>query len=206
MSWLRVDDGFVENPKIIELSDRAFRLHMAGLCFCARNLTDGLLTDRAVRGVCALTSATRKHIAELVQAGVWLEHGGRFEIKDFLDYNPAAETAKRLRAERSAAGRRGAEKRWADGKSHGNGYSNGHGKPHMPRPVPILSLASNGPLDAADRLDRILESEKGLREWLRGEGLVLAADPRCFREELGAKFGITGDLAEECRASIEASA
>lgn len=100
MSWLRVDDTFVEHPKVIDLSDRSFRLHVAGMCFCARNLTDGVLVKRSVSVVCALSSATRKHVAELVEAGLWVKAGDGFEVKDFLIYNP---TGEKVKADRDAA-------------------------------------------------------------------------------------------------------
>ena len=41
MTWLRIDDAMVDHPKIIGLSDGAFRLHITALCYCARHLTDG---------------------------------------------------------------------------------------------------------------------------------------------------------------------
>jgi hypothetical protein len=101
VSWLRIDDGFAEHPKLMDVSDRAFRLHVAALCFCARNLTDGELVDRSVRMVCALSAATKKHVAELVAAGLWVKRAdGTFEVKDFLEYNP---TAEKVKAERDAA-------------------------------------------------------------------------------------------------------
>jgi hypothetical protein len=101
VSWLRLDDGFAEHPKLMDVSDRAFRLHVAALCFCARNLTDGELVDRSVRMVCALSSATKKHVAELVAAGLWVKRAdGTFGVKDFLEYNP---TAEKVKAERDAA-------------------------------------------------------------------------------------------------------
>lgn len=139
MSWLKIDDGFVENTKVLELTDRGFRLHMAGLCYCARNLTDGILVMRAVKVVCALTAATRRHLVELRDAGLWVALEDGYEIKDYLDYNPDAATVKARQAERSASGKRGADSRWhgkpdsnSDSSSHANGYSSRA----KPRPVP----------------------------------------------------------------------
>lgn len=132
MSWLRIDDGFVEHEKVIGLSDRAFRLHMGALCFCARNLTDGRLNSASIRMVSGLVSATKKHVSELETAGLWLPNADGFEVKDYLEYNMDAETAKALKKRRSDAGKLGAAKRWDDGKSHdtghGPGYSKSHGK------------------------------------------------------------------------------
>jgi protein gp37 len=112
VSWLRIDDGFAEHPKVMDVSDRAFRLHVAAMCFCARNLTDGELAERSVRMVCALTAATKKHVAELVDAGLWLKRdGGAFEVKDFLEYNP---TAEKVKADRDAARVRMSRRRSAE--------------------------------------------------------------------------------------------
>jgi hypothetical protein len=113
MSWLRIDDGFVEHPKILDLSDRAFRLHLAGLCYSARNLTDGVLVERSVRVLFAVTSAQRKHLLELVSASVWEEGDGVWVIRDYLDYNPSAVKVKETRAaakERMAKAREVREK------------------------------------------------------------------------------------------------
>jgi hypothetical protein len=100
VSWLRIDDGFAEHPKVIGLSDRAFRLHVAAMCFCARNLTDGRLVKRSVGMVCALAQASKKHVGELVDAGLWIREDDGYAIKDFLVYNPPAE---KVKADRDAA-------------------------------------------------------------------------------------------------------
>lgn len=116
MTWLRIEDGFVEHPKISDLSDRAFRLHMAGLCYCARNLTDGLLTVRATKVVCALANASRRQLVELRDAGLWLPEGEGWLIRDYLEYNPPAEEVKRRRSESAAR-----QRRWRDSHRAPNG-------------------------------------------------------------------------------------
>ncbi len=57
MPWLKIDDGFAEHRKIVGLNDRAFRLHVVALVYCARNLTDGHLTATEARIVCATVEA-----------------------------------------------------------------------------------------------------------------------------------------------------
>lgn len=95
MSWVKVDDGFPEHQKVVGLTDRSFRLHVAALCHCGRNLTDGALTPRAVKVLCALTaSSTKRHVAELVGAALWLERDDGYEVKDFLVYNRSGEQVK----------------------------------------------------------------------------------------------------------------
>lgn len=110
MSYLLIDDVFAEHPKIEGLSDKAFRLHVTGLLFCARNLTDGRLTDRSVKVVCASANASRKHVVELRDAGLWLAADGGFEIKDYLEHNPKAEVVKKRRADAADRQRRHRER------------------------------------------------------------------------------------------------
>lgn len=109
MSWLRIDDGFAEHPKIQSVSERARWMHIVALCYSARNLNDGILTAQAVKVVAAIVDKPcRAATNELVRAGLWLKlpHGG-YQIKDYLEWNPDAETVKRLRKERQEAGRKG---------------------------------------------------------------------------------------------------
>lgn len=109
MTWVKLDDGFPEHPKISELSDRAFRIHVAALCYCGRNLTDGHIPSSVVR---SLTLGRGKAVTELVTAEVWHKNGNGFVINDYLDYNPSREHVEAERERRREAGRKGADKRW----------------------------------------------------------------------------------------------
>ena len=97
MTWLRLDDGFSEHRKVIDLSDAAFRLHVSALCFCARNLTDGFLSEAASHRCYPKPKAA---IAELLQAKLWTRTSSGYTIHDYLTYNP---TRERVAAEREAA-------------------------------------------------------------------------------------------------------
>lgn len=120
MSWVRLDDGFPEHPKISGLSDRAFRFHVAALCYCARNLTDGVIDRKAVRIIGAVVGAKRPLglVQTLVNASLWGTCSDTFVINDYLDYNPsndqvktdrnrAAERMRALRSARSSGARSG---------------------------------------------------------------------------------------------------
>jgi hypothetical protein len=100
MAWVKVDDGFPNNAKVEPLSDRAFRLHVAGMCYSARNLTDGILSPRSVTILRAETKATNKHAAELISAGLWDVIDDGYSIHDYLEYNPTREKvlAERVKA------------------------------------------------------------------------------------------------------------
>jgi hypothetical protein len=91
VTWVAIDDGFVEHRKVDGLSDRSFRLHIAALCYCGRNLTDGVLTERAVKVVRAIVSGSPRHVRELAAVGLWLDTDDGYQVKDYLEYNPSAE-------------------------------------------------------------------------------------------------------------------
>lgn len=49
MSWVRLDDGYPDHPKIAVLSDRAFRVHTRALCHAWRFKTTGLIDGKTAR-------------------------------------------------------------------------------------------------------------------------------------------------------------
>lgn len=102
VTWLRLDDEFVEHDKIEKLTDRAFRLHVAALCHCARRSTDGFVSPKATKVLLALVSATKRHINELIRAELWRGHADGYVIKDYLDYNPDSATVKAQKARNAA--------------------------------------------------------------------------------------------------------
>lgn len=88
MPWVKLDDRFPSHRKIALLSDRAFRLHVSAICWCAENLTDGRISDRELALVAHVRSI--KTIAmQLEDAGLWDRIDGGWEIHDYLDYNPS---------------------------------------------------------------------------------------------------------------------
>jgi hypothetical protein len=103
MTWLRIDDGFVEHERIEPLTDKAFRLHVTGMCLCARKLTDGLVSDKDVRVCLTISGSTRRVLSQLQTAGLWVKEGKHYRIRDYLDYNP---TAAKVKADRAKAAER----------------------------------------------------------------------------------------------------
>jgi hypothetical protein len=104
MSWFHLDDGFVDNRKVADLTDSAFRLYVAGIAHCARNLTDGLIHDEDVpRLVRKYRPASRR---ELVASGLWVESLGHVLVHDYLDWNDSRERVMEKR--QKAAKRRAA--------------------------------------------------------------------------------------------------
>jgi hypothetical protein len=85
MPYLNLDDGFSEHRKVDALSHGAFRLHTSGLCYCARELTDGFVLKHRVARLMPDYKAT--YLAELIDAAMWLPAKGGYAIHDYLEWN-----------------------------------------------------------------------------------------------------------------------
>lgn len=86
MSWVRIDDAAMTHPKIVGLSDKAFRLWVWGLAYCQQHLTDGFL-PRA-----AMPPSSSRTAVSLVLARLWdAEESGDHRVHDYLDWNDSRE-------------------------------------------------------------------------------------------------------------------
>jgi hypothetical protein len=110
MTWLRLDDGFPEHPKVVGLTDAAFRLEVSALCYAHRNITDGLIPEgfiprRLARSVPALEAA-RLWVPS--PEGGWL-------LNDYLAWQSSRAAIEEIRDTRRKAGAKGARARWQNG-------------------------------------------------------------------------------------------
>jgi hypothetical protein len=94
--WVKIDVSYLRNPKLTAVSAPARLLHLASICWCADQLTDGHIPRRILIGLAheagiAKTWAERR-AAELEQAGLWEPNGraGGWEVHDFALMNPQA--------------------------------------------------------------------------------------------------------------------
>ena len=110
MTWARLDDGFADHPKIVGLSDAAFRQHVTAICYAARHSTDGHVPKGA-----AFVRPPRSR--ELIAAGLWHdETDGTYTIHDFLSYNKSRSEVMATRQANATAGAKGALSRWHHGQ------------------------------------------------------------------------------------------
>lgn len=118
--YVRIDVLMPEHPKIEGLSDKAFRALVELWCYCGRNRTDGLVSEKRWRD-----TGTPRARAELVKAGLAeLRTGEGCMMHDFT--GPDGRGHQRTRAEieelsakRTEAAKKAAAARWGDTKTHG---------------------------------------------------------------------------------------
>lgn len=127
MVWVRVSDDAIDHPKIVALSDGAFRLWVAGLCYCQKHLTDGHISRAALRGLRAMTRGRVLELttAQTPYAALWEEVASGFQVHDYLDWNDSAETVRYRQAKQTQLKNDGKErlKKWRE-KQVGNAESN----------------------------------------------------------------------------------
>lgn len=99
MTWVKLDDGFFYNRKVMALSNGAKLLFVAGVCHCNHQLTDGFIETGAARTLLGMLALRPKVCGELVEAGMWHKREGGYEVHDYLQYQRDATTARREKAE-----------------------------------------------------------------------------------------------------------
>jgi len=132
MAWVRIDDGFPEHRKVVAVGPLGMAMQVAGICYCNRNLTDGFIPWAAARTLltweflgeqgeqgakrytiavtCGMQGddvTTEFVIGLLLEAGIWEEVEGGYQIHDYDEYQPTKAEVLALQEERREAGRRG---------------------------------------------------------------------------------------------------
>jgi hypothetical protein len=123
MTWVRLDDGFPNHPKIIGLSDGAFRLYITALCYSNAYLTDGIIPQITVKKL-----SNSRHISSLIEANLWEICGDDIKI---LGYDEYQFTKEKVESERRKAAERKAKSRQSR-DSHGVTPS----EVLLPHPIP----------------------------------------------------------------------
>lgn len=112
LSWVRLDCGFTQNRKVLELvSGRKFQavtVYIGGLGYAGAQETDGLVP----KGALPLLHGTVKQARELTEVGLWVPCLEGWLIKNWDEYQPSRQTS----AERSERARNAANKRWEASK------------------------------------------------------------------------------------------
>lgn len=109
LPWVRLETALPTNPKILLLvEDKAFQAiaaYVFGLSYCGAQGTDGFVPRAAL----PFLHARKADAGRLVDAGLWLEVAGGWEINGWHDFQPTSEelAKRRERAKKAAA------KRWS---------------------------------------------------------------------------------------------
>lgn len=143
-TWFKVDDRFPESDKVIELTLRPEGLAALGLwtlcgAWAAGRGNGGRIPEAVVKRY----RGTRRHVAALVDVGLWDPSDDDWQFHDWDDYNESAEAAEAVKIAEREAGRRGNHERW-----------------HVRRRivVPSCQFCVGSPMDGESGGDRVPDS------------------------------------------------
>lgn len=112
MTWFYIDDGFYDHPKVTALDLPAIGLWTAAGSYCARHLTDGVITKTMLRRLSPTPARTTDRIAaQLVAAGLWVDDGDAWRFHDWCDWQKSKAKVEEERAARNERVNRHRKKR-----------------------------------------------------------------------------------------------
>jgi uncharacterized phage protein (TIGR02220 family) len=110
VTWVAVDDGFPDHPKILALGEDApagMALYIASMCWCGKHLTDGALPYLQVPRLVPYLQDAERIADRLLEVGLFERNGKGWKLHDWADYQRSKARAEYIRGERAKAGRRG---------------------------------------------------------------------------------------------------
>lgn len=142
MPWVRLDEQFPDHPKVVQAGPLAGWLHVCGLAYCNRLLTDGFVPAGQVPkladfdGIWTEPDGAAVQICidpfdlvkQLEAAGMWKRVTNGYLIHDYNDYQPTKATVMAERKAKADAGRKGGLASAARRGDHTNGTSGAQGQ------------------------------------------------------------------------------
>lgn len=153
MTWVKLDDGYYRHPKSRAIGRDGRALHLASMCWCAANLTDGIIRRSDLPLLLAEAEVKRPVVDVLVEHRAWLDHPDGWEVKDFLAYNRSAASVRAERDEAAERMRRNRERRSAERKANvqaNNERSSPYPDPTRPDPTPSSNSPDNDDSPSVD--------------------------------------------------------
>lgn len=140
MAWVKIDDRFFLNPKVMQAGLEARALFISGLCFCAGELTDGFIATPAIRKLAVLADVEDidGSSARLLNLGLWEAADGGVQVHDYLEYQPSRERVLATREARAEAGSRGGKQKASNLLAQGqDAATNNDVAKSCPVPIPV---------------------------------------------------------------------
>lgn len=138
MGWLKIDDKYPRNPKVLAGDIETSWFYVCALTHCAEQLTDGFIADSAVPVIAPHVIAPQDVAERCVQLGMFTRVTNGFLVPDFLDFNPSrAEVVEKREKDRE-------RQRKSRGMSQRDSRETSDVTPSVPsRPVPSTSISSS---------------------------------------------------------------
>ena len=97
--WIRLLNGVLDDERVGGHGPDHFALWVAGLTFCNRNLTNGLIPKVKLAGIAGNIPlrAPAKVAASLVNTGAWIDEGTHWRVHNYLEYQSSREEVEGFR-------------------------------------------------------------------------------------------------------------
>jgi hypothetical protein len=166
LSWIRLDDGFADHPKIKRAGPLAIAAQVRALCYSARFLTNGHLPAKVVDEI--LADLAPLTLRDMCLQKLWQKSGRGYLVHDYLAYNPDRRTVTELRETRARAGRLGGmAKALADATARANGQA----ITSQTRPLTTESKKNSREIVSRQWAD-LEERKQAARELLKRAGFI----------------------------------
>lgn len=122
MPWIKLDDQWMNHPKIIKAGRDARDLWLASLTWCGQYLTDGYFPTELLPNLCVVAGVDvancQTFASTLLEVCLWEMIDGQYHVHDYLDYNPSKEQAEATKMARTEAGKHGGDAKAANFKQN----------------------------------------------------------------------------------------
>ena len=151
MAWVRLDDSYGRNPKVLAAGPLCRDLYILALCWCNNQLSDGYIPSSIICTLSPGLRAAGRIASRLVELGLWEQVPGGYQVHDYAEYQPTREEvlsrreAWRIRQWRTRSRR---DSRVSPPESHAKTPPVSHGESHghvtESRPGPSQEYPSVG--------------------------------------------------------------
>lgn len=112
MVWFKVDDGFYDHPKFLDVPNAAIGLWAKAGAWCSRHLTDGVIPASQV----VMLRGTKSQVNALISTGIWrhseTESGAKaYAFHGWNEYQPTRGQVEKDRAESAERQRKSRERK-----------------------------------------------------------------------------------------------
>ena len=93
-SWVKLSTSILTDPDIGGLTDAAFRAYIRALAYCGQHLTDGAVSEKALRMLGIHSDA----VTELATEGLWIITDDGYQVRNYLAHQQSREQVEHARA------------------------------------------------------------------------------------------------------------
>ena len=116
----KIDPKLPEDPAILAVGPLGELLYIRGLLHARQLLSEGRIIKFNLGSIAHGINSPSKHARDLVDAGLWIDDGDTWIIRNWAKWNMTEDERKDRSKERANSGRRGAHTKWHTAEKPGS--------------------------------------------------------------------------------------